>query len=725
MPKYTIDLTKLDSLDGDRFSETFSRLSFLKNSGIQSSPGFVIGFEAFEDSLWPLLPQVTKVLATTSNHPDRTAALKSLQKSISAHILLPNTLSDELKHQLKNLKSPFLVTAVVVSGSKKETVSFESSATNFTEVSKTVISSWLSFLNKGIFEKRESEDLEKTNVAICITQKNLVEVSGKAFILSGQEDSIEIQSQWGEYNPVQKSDSATLSRKTLEEKGYLIAPQKTQLVFSKGKYLNIAIPEKFQNERKLNPDQALTIGQALKKIQSLALTSVELSFEIIDHKIYSNEIKFNTERGKKNESFHIGIDLPQIEALRPLVPGIAAGIGKFINKPADLRKLKLGDIAIVNSFKKEYLPTLKKASGLIIQNSKKFSNESLPLVNSLGIATVFGNIKKLQNQVITLDGKTGKVYKGAFGPFSSNRIEVSNPPEPNPKIVKTATKIFATINSNSKALKIDEIDGVGPVRPEIFFTHWGIHPWHLAKKSKLNQVVSEISLHLEQIANLASDKPIIYQVSDFRTNELIHLNFGEIYEKPETNPLLGFRGTARHLTNPIILEEEFRMIKELRGKMGFKNIWISLPFLRTIDEFKSIKRLIATQGLQRSPTFKLLLTISNPANIISVEDFMNEGVDGFLVDYYDLANLTYGKDFSYQELSQLNDSAIEISLENLFKQASKAKLFTGIFNLPPENSKLLKKLVPFGVASVSVSSDLISQTRSSISEAEKQLVKDK
>ena len=717
MPKYTQDLKLISEEDQESFGQIFSRYRYLNSSGLPTTNGFVIGFSGFDQALTQLRP---KLKAFVQHEFNSTEKIKAFEKLLLPNLALDSNLKNEIEKKLKNLKPPFLIRASSRNSSERETLTFETVVKNHSETYTAILSAWASFIYN---EEDLGNAIEKASVCVCITQKNQPDVSGRAFILGGEDSRIEIQTQWGEFKPTEKSDVVQLKFTNLAEESYLISPQPYQLVYKSGKYESIRVAEKFQNSRKIDYDQAEKIARSLKKLQSALATSIELGFEIIDTKIILDDLNFNIEKGQKSQNIHFSIDLPTLKNLKPLLPGIVSGFGKIIENSKDLKKLQIGDIAILNSFKKEYLPALKKASGIVIQNSENLSNQLLPKLHSLGITSVAGSLKILPQQVLTLNGKTGKVYLGAFSPRVASKTELV---ESETKIadVKTATKVFVTLNTTTfNDLKNQNIDGIGPVRPELFFTRFGIHPKELVKKSEFHQVSEDIKHHLTSLCTLMSEKPVIYQVSDFKTNELIHLSQGASHETAETNPFLGKRGAFRHLQNPEIIKSELELIKNLRNKANFKNLWVSLPFIRTKNELSEIKKIVSQSGLNRSPSFKLLVTISTPANIYSIEDLIAEGIDGCLIDYYDLANLLYGKDFSYSELANLQDDAIIKALQILIKPLSKAKLFSGIFNFPSEISpKLFKDIVSLGIKSVSVREINVDQAKKELSLAEKQLV---
>jgi pyruvate,water dikinase len=148
--------------------------------------------------------------------------------------------------------------------------------------------------------------------------------------------------------------------------------------------------------------------------------------------------------------------------------------------------------------------------------------------------------------------------------------------------------------------------------------------------------------------------------------------------------------------------------------------------VRTEKELAEIKKQLSAGGLHRSPSFKILLNLSLPANVFALDKFLEIGVDGLLIDYWEFANLLYGKDFTYQQLTAITDPALGEALETVVKFSTRSSLFSGIYNLPPETENaILKKLVALGIKSVSTGTDLEPDLRRSLTRMETDLVLEK
>jgi len=190
---------------------------------------------------------------------------------------------------------------------------------------------------------------------------------------------------------------------------------------------------------------------------------------------------------------------------------------------------------------------------------------------------------------------------------------------------------------------------------------------------------------------------------------------------------LGFRGASRYLVDDDILELEAEAIKQVRNKAGFKNLWLMLPFVRTTEELREIKKSLASYGLMRSPSFKLWLMVEIPSNVILLEDFIKIGIDGVSVGTNDLTMLILGTDRDNPKLANVyneENPAVLWALEKTIKTCQKMGITSSICGQAPSTKpKLVKKLVKWGITSISVSPDAIDKARGLIVKAEKKVVK--
>jgi pyruvate,water dikinase len=222
---------------------------------------------------------------------------------------------------------------------------------------------------------------------------------------------------------------------------------------------------------------------------------------------------------------------------------------------------------------------------------------------------------------------------------------------------------------------------------------------------------------------------VVYRATDFRTNEYRNLKGGSEFEPQESNPMLGFRGAFRYISDPQVFELELAAIKHVRNKLGLKNLWLMIPFIHTPQELIEVKKIITSVGLSRGASFKLWMMVEIPSNVILLEDFLAIGVDGVSIGSNDLTMLILGVDRDNSEVAKVfneGDPAVLWALERVIKACDKNKVTSSICGQAPSDyPELVEKLVNWGITSISVNQDVLEQVRQTVYEAEKRVVKKK
>src|SRR3989338_7470820 len=190
--------------------------------------------------------------------------------------------------------------------------------------------------------------------------------------------------------------------------------------------------------------------------------------------------------------------------------------------------------------------------------------------------------------------------------------------------------------------------------------------------------------------------------------------------------MLGYRGAFRYLHDPQVFALELKAIKLVRDKLGFKNLWVMLPFVRTVNQLKQVKKVMADAGLTRSGSFQLWMMAEIPSNVVLIDEFIKVGIDGISIGSNDLTMLMLGVDRDSSEVAPVydeQDPAVLWALKRLITRCQKNKITCSICGQAPSMyPELTEKLVSWGITSVSVSPDAIDATRELVALAEKKLV---
>ena len=409
----------------------------------------------------------------------------------------------------------------------------------------------------------------------------------------------------------------------------------------------------------------------------------------------------------------------------PASPGMKSGPVKMLGSAKEIDKIVSGDVLVAEQTNPDYVPAMRKAVAIVTERGGRTSHAAI-VSRELGIPAVVGAKdirKKLKDgMVITVNGSTGEVFKGAVAGQTHNTSPVTH------ERMKTATKVYVNLAEPSRAVEISKMnaDGVGLLRAEFMIADIGTHPKKLIQEGKQRLFVDTLATQLETFCKSFAPRPVVYRTTDFKTNEYRHLKGGEAFEPEEPNPMLGFRGAARYTADKAVFDLELEAIKKVRNKMNFKNLWMMIPFVRTPKELMDVKQLIAANDLTRSSTFKLWLMCEIPTNVIRIEEFLDVGIDGVSIGSNDLTMLMLGTDRDNSEVAHdfsERDPTLLWAFEHVIKACAKRGVTVSICGQAPSDyPDLVEKLVSWGITSISVNPDAVDHVRETITEAEKKLV---
>ncbi|MBU1326982.1 phosphoenolpyruvate synthase [Patescibacteria group bacterium] len=409
----------------------------------------------------------------------------------------------------------------------------------------------------------------------------------------------------------------------------------------------------------------------------------------------------------------------------PASPGLASGTVKWLSGPKEIHRINRGDVLVAEMTNPDYVPAMRKAVAIVTERGGRTSHAAI-VSRELGIPAIVGakNARRIlkNGAVVTVNGSLGEVYKGAvLSPKSQSSVHTSIATNN----IQTATKVYVNLAEPSRAEAVAKLgaDGVGLLRAEFMIADIGVHPRKFIADKRQHVFIHKLADSLETICSAFSPRPVIYRATDFRTNEYRNLKGGAQYEPPEDNPMLGFRGAARYVADSKVFDLELEAIKLIRNKKNLKNLSLMIPFVRTPKELLDVKKIVASNGLFRSPSFKLWMMVELPTNVISLEKFLDVGIDGVSIGSNDLTMLILGTDRDNSEVAHIfneMDESLLWAFERVIKICSKRKVTVSMCGQAPSDyPELVDKLVSWGITSISVNPDIINNVRMTVYEAEK------
>jgi len=569
------------------------------------------------------------------------------------------------------------------------------------------------------------------------------EVSGVMFTIepvSGDKSKIVIEAGFGlgeaivsgSINPDRyliDKDSLKILDKDIQKQTWKIAK-----VGKEDKHLTV--PKNLQETQKITDEQIKKLASFAKKIedhyQSPQDTEWAISTENGQANIYFVQSRPVT--GVKN------MDLGKAETklqtnLKPILKGAAASIGvasgpaRIIFKPDEIDKIKAGDVMVAEMTNPEYVPAMKKAVAIVTDTGGRTSHAAI-VSRELGTPCVVGAGKAtsvLKNgQLVTVDGGAGLVYQGKV----ALKQAAKEPLETSSEIPITATKVYVNLGEPEAAEKVAAlpVDGIGLLRAEFMIAGIGEHPKAMIEQGRSNIFVKRLSEGLRQVCQAFYPRPVIYRATDFKTNEYKGLKGGEQYEKHEENPMLGYRGAFRYVKEPAVFKLELETILQVRERFDLKNLWLMIPFVRTLEEFLEVKKIINEAGLKQTPDFKLWIMVEVPSTVILMESFCQTGIDGVSIGTNDLTQLTLGIDRDNatlaEEFDERNDAVI-LSVKHVIKTCRQYHVTSSVCGQAPSVfPEFVEMLVRAGATSVSVNPDAVLATRKLVASVERKLLLD-
>ncbi len=405
----------------------------------------------------------------------------------------------------------------------------------------------------------------------------------------------------------------------------------------------------------------------------------------------------------------------------PASPGIASGPVKIVTDPSQIDKVLEGDVLVAEMTTPDYVPAMKRAVAIVTDRGGRTAHAAI-VSREMGIPCIVGTEKATKTlkdgQIITVDGANGKVYEG--------KIEIAKKEEVKAKArIKTKTKLLVNLAQPELVDRVAarDVDGIGLLRAEFMIAQIGQHPSYVIEQGRGQEFVDKLAAGLSAFAKAFYPRQVVYRTNDLKTNEYRSLKGGEKYEEIEENPMLGYRGASRYIHDIETFKLELDAIKKVREK--YNNLWVMIPFVRTVKEMARTKEIMEAEGLKRSEDFKLWMMVEIPSNVILLEKFLAVGIDGISIGSNDLTQLTLGIDRDNHKLAESfdeRDESVMTLLEKAIKVAKSMGATSSICGQAPSvYPELTEKLVEWGITSVSVSPDMIDITREIIAKAEARL----
>lgn len=467
---------------------------------------------------------------------------------------------------------------------------------------------------------------------------------------------------------------------------------------------------------------------------------IEWALDGEDGKLYILQARPETVESRirvgHNERFQLLESGKELCRGRAIGQRIGAGVTKVIKNASEMYRVEEGDVLITDMTDPDWEPIMQRASAIVTNRGGRTCHAAI-IARELGIPAVVGcgdaTSKIPEGQPVTVscaEGDDGIIYDGLLK-YDVQSGEIGTLPE-------LPTKIMMNVGNPSRAFSFSSIPnaGVGLARLEFIINNTiGIHPKALLEYDALPEDLQKIiapriagydgpvDFYVEKLvegmATLAAsfkDNPVIIRMSDFKSNEYASLIGGTRYEPEEENPMIGFRGASRYTSEAFqpCFELECRAIRKVREDMGFANVEVMIPFVRTLEEAKAVTELLTKSGLQRGKHgLRLIMMCEIPSNALLAKEFL-QYFDGFSIGSNDMTQLTLGLDRDSALVANQFDErnpAVKKMLAMAISAAKAENKYVGICGQGPSDyPDLAVWLLEQGISSISLNPDTVVDT---------------
>ena len=766
-----ISIKDFDTVGGKNSSlgEMISNLSEL---GVNVPGGFAITSSAFDEFLSS--SKIDKVISKelANLNVENLSDLRRVGKKLRGLILktpLPQNLISEIEHAWLGASQSGKSFAVRSSATAEDLpdASFAGQQETFLNIDgfdnlidavRKVYASL--FTDRAISYRRLRNFKGSLSISVGVQEmvRSDIGSSGVAFTLdteSGYRGSIFITSSYGlgegivqgTVNPdefyvfkraLEKNDFPII-KKNLGEKAKKMIFADNNLPGKSVKY--VKVPKKEANEFSLTNSEIIELAKYAKTIEDHYKVPMDIEWakDGKDKKIYILQARPETVQSKVSnyfERFTLKEKGELIVSGKSVGQKIGTGTAKVVKDISEIENIESGDVLVTDMTDPDWEPVMKIASGIVTNRGGRTCHAAI-IARELGIPAIVGcnTATKfiLNNSKITVscgEGNEGRVYKGELD-YKVEKVKFGSMPE-------VPVKIMMNVGNPDKAMSFSMIpnEGVGLARVEFIINKMiGIHPKALlditavdkqtAKKihGKINGYsdartffIEKLSEGIATIAASFSPKPVIVRLSDFKSNEYANLMGGKYFEPKEENPMLGFRGAGRYISDDFreCFELECESLKRVRNDMGLTNVQLMIPFVRTIEEAKNVVALLEQNGLKRGENaLKVLMMSEIPSNALLAEDFLSY-FDGMSIGSNDMTQLTLGLDRDSALVSDIfdeRDEAVKKMLSLTITACKSKNKYVGICGQgPSDHYDFARWLLDEGIDSVSLNPDTVIET---------------
>ncbi len=755
-----------------------ANLGEMLQAGIPVPPGFAVTAEAYkrfitETGIAEKIYKTIEETVTDINVPKQFEEASKRVRKLIESTQVPREIEKAVEKAYKELSKKTKATQVFVAVRSSATAedlpgaSFAGQQETYLnvkgdkELNQKTVKCWSSLFTPRAIYYRTQKGFKHEQVLISVGVQKMVDAkaAGVTFTINpvtGEQNQIVIEANWGLGESVVSGavtpDNYVVNKKTLKIIDQKIAKKAIEYVPDPktGKTIQANVPSERQQQPCLTEKEIVKLAELANRIEEHYGQPQDIEWAIDRDLPFPENILIVQSRPETVWSLEKAA--PKIEAPKPptrpaewkvVAKGIAAGkrdIGvgtaKLVLTPEDASKLiEKGDILVTTMTNPDYVPFMRIA-GAIVTDKGGVTCHAAIVSRELGIPCIVGteNATKTMTtgEEYTVDARSGVVYEGVVEQMRPTPTPVAAAPTPLESAPVTATKIYFNLGVPDMVEEYRNLpfDGIGLMRIEfILASYIGEHPLYLLETGQADKFVNKLAEGVATVARAIQPRPVVVRFSDFKTNEYRELKGGEKYEITEANPMLGWRGASRYISEwyETAFRLECKAIKKCREEWKLKNVWVMLPMIRTVWEAEKCLKIMKEEGLESSRDFQVWFMAETPAIAIMADEF-SKFCDGFSIGSNDMTQGVLMIDRDSERLGLMGyfderDPAVKRIITHLIKVAHKHGRTVSICGEGPSNlPDFAEFLVRCGIDSISVNADAVIQTRQLVASIERKIL---
>ncbi len=728
-----------------------ANLGEMTQAGLPVPPGFTVTTPAYRrfTEATGILDQI-KGLIHDLDVDDNAALLQAAEdaKLIVVAAEMPKDVADLIAGAYKELckqEGEELYVAIRSSATAEDTAEASFAGMNETflnvrgekDVLEAVKKCWASLYGARVIFYRVKRGFESWGMEMGVVVQKMVDAdkAGVAFTehpSTGAPDQLIIEAAFGLADPVVAGqvspDYYLIDKNTLSVLDKQIKIKKFKRVRRDGRTVDIDLPKEEGSRQVLTEDEIIQVAKVCRDIHNHYGSGQDIEWAIEKEKVYIVQSRPIT-TGLAEALGEVTAEQAEV-LLRGLgaAPGRGSGEVRILRNVEDGARLKEGDVLVTVMTAPDWVPLMRKASAIVTDQGGMTCHAAI-VSRELGIPAVVGTDTATSTlkdgTLVTVDGRSGDIFAGRLAVKKEEKAESVI----GRGLPVTATKVLVNLGEPSLAERVAQmpVDGIGLLRAEFMIIEAceGTHPRRFVEEHGAETFVERMYKNLLTFTRPFNPRPITYRTMDFRSNEFRDLKGGSAYEPTEANPMIGYRGSFRYVTEPDMFKLELEAVKRVRDD-GFKNLHVMLPFVRTISEVKKLVRYIDEIGLFDDPFFDLWVMAEVPSVVYYMDQYQKLGVDGISIGSNDLTQLVLAIDRDSEVLAPLfneMDEAVLDYIRQLLEKARALGMKSSICGQAPSVfPEYAGKLVEWGINSISVNWDVIEQTIRNVASAEQKLL---